>query len=1102
MGALFIGASVLSSVLPTMTTVIPMLDVAASTLAPVAVGVAAISGNLWASVLDRWGQRRSEWNSVLENEDLTKAVGKAMAAIFALAAKDEQYREHRQRLIKIANTAEASWLEIASVELSQSDYSGLTEDQLTGILASAEQGSNQQIILAEKAWVRLVEDLDVYAKQNREDRLSGSVVRKLAAFLQQEFPKALRQIFKDDFACDGKAFAGLILESIREIRLDLSEDQAQLSAQLDTLLKRLEGDDKQKLEFYHQISEQVDSGFAELCQRFGVFETSITGLLDGIREELSSIKEDTAKTVDNTEELLKGQKAIFGAIRASEQTEPILWNVPHTRNPHFTGRSEELQKLREQLVASGTAGLSQVQAISGLGGIGKTQTALEYAHRHRKDYSAAFWVQADTDGQIRSGFINIARNLNLQQKDEADQNIIVNAAKCWLDTHPDWLLIFDNADEPKIVQDYLPQQSNGHILVTSRAQDFSSLGINEPVFLNKLKPGEAVRFLLESTGRSLYHPEKPDAEKLAKELDYLPLALEQASAYITNLKCSFTAYLARYAKQKIDWLEKGKARTKYPTSVAKTWALNFEKVQEESPASAALLQISAFLSPDNIPFELITLGREELGTEISEFLSGEIDEITIAELFNPLTSYSLVQVDHELKTYSIHRLVQEVLKAKMDEEGKKECAGKVVRALNRSFPASDYDNWQQCERQITQVEFAETELTLIWSLEIEEAGHLFNKAGYYLHQRGQYFRPEKLFMRSLMTREKVLDSEHPDVTNSLNNLAALYRSQGKYEQAEALYTRSLNIREKVLGSEHPDVATSLNNLAVLYESQGKYEEAEPLFTRSLNIREKVLGSEHPDVAESLNNLAVLYESQGKYKEAEPLFIRSLVILKKVLDSEHPDVATSLNNLALLYESQGKCEEAEHLYTRSLVILEKVLGSEHPNVAASLNNLAGLYRSQGKYEEAEPLYTRSLNIREKVLGSEHPDVATSLNNLASLYESQGKYEQAEHLYTRSLKILEKVLGSEHPNVANSFNNLAGLYESQGKYKEAEHLYTRSLIILMQALGQEHPNTLTVWQNYITFLQKIVREHPETLNYLLANGTPITKQILEQMQNSAS
>jgi tetratricopeptide (TPR) repeat protein len=665
--------------------------------------------------------------------------------------------------------------------------------------------------------------------------------------------------------------------------------------------------------------------------------------------------------------------------QAGAQPEPngaIYWNVPHTRNPHFTGRSEELQKLREQLVESGTAGLSQVQAISGLGGIGKTQTALEYAHRHRQDYSAVFWVQADTDGQTRSGFVNIARNLNLPQKDEADQNVIVNAAKYWLDTHSDWLLIFDNADDPKIVQDYLPQESNGHILVTSRAQDFSSLGIDEPVFLNKLKPEEAVQFLLESTGRRLDHPEKPDAEKLAKELDFLPLALEQAAAYIKKLNCSFTAYLSRYAKQKIDWLEKGKVRTSYPTSIAKTWALNFEKVQEESRASAALLQISAFLSPDNIPIELIIIGQEELGTEISEFLSGEIDEITIAELFNPLTSYSLVQVDGELFTFSIHRLVQEVLKAKMDSEQKTEYVKKVVRALRKSFPVVDYDTWQQCERQIIQVEFVETELALIWLLEIEEAGNLFNQAGYYLYQCGQFSRSEPLYIRSLM------------------------------------------IWEKVLGSEHPDVAASLNNLALLYYSQGKYEQAEPLYTRSLMIMEKVLGSEHPDVAQSLNNLALLYYSQGKYEQAEPL------------------------------------------YTRSLMIMEKVLGSEHPDVAQSLNNLAELYRIQGKYEQAEPLFTRSLMIREKVLGSEHPLVAQSLNNLAELYRIQGKYEQAEPLFTRSL------------------------------------------MILMQALGQEHPNTLTVWQNYITFIQQIAQEHPEVLNYLLTNGTPITKQILEQMQNSAS
>ncbi|MBF0602527.1 MAG: CHAT domain-containing protein, partial [Nitrospirae bacterium] len=322
--------------------------------------------------------------------------------------------------------------------------------------------------------------------------------------------------------------------------------------------------------------------------------------------------------------------------------------------------------------------------------------------------------------------------------------------------------------------------------------------------------------------------------------------------------------------------------------------------------------------------------------------------------------------------------------------------------------------------------------------------------------QGHYAQAEPLYKRSLAIREKALGPEHPEVALNLNDLAVLYKTQGQYAQAELLYKRSLAIYEKALGPEHPNVAASLKNVADLYSTQGQYAQAEPLYKRSLAIWEKALGPEHPDVATSLNNLAELYRTQGHYAQAELLYKRSLGIWEKALGPEHPDVAQSLNNLASLYNNQGHYAQAEPLHKRSLGIWEKALGPEHPNVAISLNNLAVLYQVQGHYSQAEPFFKRSLGIWEKALGPEHPDVAQSLNNLALLYYTQGQYAQAEPLYKRSLAIKEKALGPEHSDVALSLNNLAELYRTQGQYAQAEPLYKRSLAIWEKALGLEHPN----------------------------------------------
>jgi CHAT domain-containing protein/tetratricopeptide (TPR) repeat protein len=339
--------------------------------------------------------------------------------------------------------------------------------------------------------------------------------------------------------------------------------------------------------------------------------------------------------------------------------------------------------------------------------------------------------------------------------------------------------------------------------------------------------------------------------------------------------------------------------------------------------------------------------------------------------------------------------------------------------------------------------------------EAGEANELDNRVTE-LYSAGRYSEAIPLAQRALAIREKTLGRDHPDVAQSLNNLAELYNSLGRYADAEPLHQQSLAIREKALGRDHPDVALSLNNLAELYRNQGRFADAEPLYQRALAIREKALDRNHPDVALSLNNLALLYWSQGRYADAEPLYQRSLAIYEKVLGPDHPDVSLPLNNLAELYRSQGRYADAERLWRRSLAIRERALGRDHPNLAFSLNNLATLYATQGRYADAEPFYQRSLAIYEKVFGRDHPNVALSLNNLAELYNSQGRYADALPLYRRSLAIREKALGREHPDVAQSLNNLAASYWSQGRYADAEPLHQRSLAIWEQALGREHPH----------------------------------------------
>ena len=274
-------------------------------------------------------------------------------------------------------------------------------------------------------------------------------------------------------------------------------------------------------------------------------------------------------------------------------TLPLLWNVPHERNPFFTGREHVLQTLRQALTKNKAAALTQIQAISGLGGIGKTQTAVEYAYHYCNDYKAVFWVRAETEAELGTGFVQVAQLLGLPELEAQNLDKTVQAVKNWLENHHDWLLIFDNADHPELLRRFRPRNPRGHILLTSRAQVFDMLAISRPIEMREMLPEEAITFLFNRTGRDerdAAEKERDAAAQLASELGYLPLALEQSSAYITAKQARFQDYLTSYRKQRLKVLNRSNPKLgDYPASVATTWDLNVREV-EQTPAALDLLR--------------------------------------------------------------------------------------------------------------------------------------------------------------------------------------------------------------------------------------------------------------------------------------------------------------------------------------------------------------------------------------------------------------------------------------------------------------------------------------------------------------------------------
>ncbi|MBN3884014.1 MAG: tetratricopeptide repeat protein [Nostoc sp.] len=699
----------------------------------------------------------------------------------------------------------------------------------------------------------------------------------------------------------------------------------------------------------------------------------------------------------------------------------IPQNIPRGSIVKFVGRAETLVSLHERLQHSSQV---VIAAIEGMGGVGKTELATQYAliHLLLNTYPGGIcWLRArDEDIGLQILQFAIAK---LGLKPPEDWDLPKQVDFCWSRWHDgNVLVVLDDVNDYPKVEQYLPPQSpRFKLLITSRLQ----LDFSQSFTLDVLSESAALELLQEWVGAEKVARELEDAKEICQRLGCLPLALNLVGRYVKKRKISLAEMLRRLEEKKLthESLARDEKDCTWTLNVkrgvAAAFELSWEELNDDAKELGVLLSLFA-LAP--IPWGLVE--SVEMGKDAEQLEDSRVE----------LESLHLLQGED---SYQLHQLIREFFQLKQAEFNQ-------VEELKRSL----------CRVMVAVAKEIPYTLTLKQISDVTPAiPHIAEVANNLI----QYVSDDDLTL--------------PFIGN-----ARFYQGQGLYNQALPWYNQCLEVTKKRLGEEHPFVAESLNNLALLYESQGRYSEAEPLYIQDLVLTRKLLGEEHLGVATSLNNLAVLYNSQGRYSEAEPLYIQALALTRKLLGEEHLDVAQSLNNLAVLYDYQSRYSEAEPLHIQALALRRKLLGEEHPHVASSLNNLAGLYFPQGRYSEAELLYTQALALRLKLLGEEHPDVAQSLNNLGYLYSFQGRYSEAEPLYIQALALRRKLLGEEHPFFAISLNNLAKLFHLQGSYTEAEPLYLQALKIFEQQLPMNHPWTVKC-REYLANLRDRLPPNPE-------------------------
>lgn len=679
------------------------------------------------------------------------------------------------------------------------------------------------------------------------------------------------------------------------------------------------------------------------------------------------------------------------------------WLVPFSRNPFFTGREEILQVLHTQLDVERSAALTQSSALCGLGGVGKTQIALEYAYQYALDYSAIFWIEAETSETAISSLWRIAELLQLPEGQETDQQRVVIAVQHWLSSHSGWLLIWDNLEDLELLPRLLPTARQGAVLLTTRSQALGTLawGMN----LAPMEQREGMMFVLrrakmqepEATDEHMQQlaVQQPDEYAAASELvtimGGLPLALDQAGAYIEETNCGIEGYLRRYKQQRLHLLDRrGVVHSDHPDSVVATLRLACQHVAQQHPAALELLRFCAFLYPEAIYEKFLVVGAAHLGPGLESVV---VDVSQFDAALATLRSFSLVQRQPEIQMLSLHRLIQVILREEMSEEEQAEFQQRAVHLLHAVFPeitpVTFIETRELCEQLLPHVMTCVA--TIPKRCQDQELATVLLRAAFYLHWRGQNPQAESLYWRALSLFEELLGSEHPQVGFTLNRLAELHRDLGKHEQAKLLFQQAIRILEQALGSEHLEVSRPLGGLAIVYKELGQYEQAEPLYQRALRIREQAWSFVHHDVAVALNNLGIFYRELGQYAQAEPLYQRALHIFEQALGSEHPKVAYPLIGLAVLYREQGKYKEAEPLFQRVLQIREQHLGQNHPETAQTLHDLALFRKLQGNVSEASSLAEQALQIRSQFLGDTHPKTIASRTLYVQLVEARGNIQ---------------------------------------------------------------------------------------------------------------
>jgi tetratricopeptide (TPR) repeat protein len=691
-------------------------------------------------------------------------------------------------------------------------------------------------------------------------------------------------------------------------------------------------------------------------------------------------------------------------------------NLP-PRNPNFTGRADLLEQLHQRLDPGQPAAVVQVQAqtLHGLGGVGKTQLALECAHRHASDYDLIWWISAEQPAAIPGQLVVLARRLGIPER--TDQAEIIQALWDELRQRDRWLLVYDNAEDPQPMRPWLPRGGQGHVLITSRNPSWG--GLAATLAVDVLPRTEALAFLARRLGR-----DDPGFDRLAATLGDLPLALEQAAAYVEETAIPASEYLTMLDTHARDLFALGRPATTEQT-IATTWIVSLRRLRQQTPTAEELLVLCAFLGPDDIPRSLPTEHPDVLPERLAATVRAPL---AYQQAIGALRRYSLITTSQDGQALSMHRLVQAVTRHRVGGEQERHAwAQRAVELLRRAFPADpdEPSAWPLCSQLLAHVLAATENARVEGVVAGETSASLLTDTGVYLRARAQLDLAQTVLERAVKIREAALGEDHPDVAVTLTYLGTVLRRCGEPARARQVLERALEIREGALGRDHPDVAMTLTHLGTALRDVGDLSGGQAVLERALAIREATLEANHPDVAVTLTYLGTVLRRCGEPARARQVLERALEINKTAYGLQDPRLAVTLAHLGHAFRELGDLTRARAAHESALAIRQSVYHGQHPEVAFAFRDLGRTLRDAEDLAGARSHIERALRIFEVAYGPMHPETATSLDHLAIVLRDQGDLDGARSLHERALTIREVGLGPHHPDTARSRERLAAV-----------------------------------------------------------------------------